>query len=135
VRLKAKNGWAVDGRDIDLKDRRKYITSQSFEVMIALELFLRGTGFLEEDGEFRDLSLHHHGNTTSQAGGSCHCGALCLGVTSSAFINRRVDDNWVVSRPLSHGVQCGSSAARMKIARKIGRQEQQNDGMRCAQRR
>jgi hypothetical protein len=43
----------------------KHVTSQPSEVMIALELFLREIGFLEEVGEFRDFSLHHHGNTTT----------------------------------------------------------------------
>jgi hypothetical protein len=111
----------MNSRDIDLRDRGKYITSQLFEAMIALELFLRETGFLEEVGEFTDLSLRHHGNTTSRGGGSCHCGALRLGVTLSAFVNGRVDDSRVMSRLFSHGVQRGSSAARRKIARKMGR--------------
>jgi hypothetical protein len=118
----------VNSRDIDLRDGGKYITSQPSKTMIALELFLRETGFLEEVGEFRDLSLCHHGNAMSQAGGSCHCGVLCLRVTSSAFINRRVDGNRVVNRPLSHGAQRGSSAVRMKIARKMGRQEREMVG-------
>jgi hypothetical protein len=94
----------MNSRDIDLRDGGKYVTSQPSEVMIALELFLRETSFHEEVGEFMDLSLHHHGNTVSRGGGSCHCGALRLGITSSAFINQRVDDNQVVSGPFSHGV-------------------------------
>jgi hypothetical protein len=62
----------VNSQDIDLRDGRKYVTSQPSEAMIALELFLREIGFLEEVGEFRDLSLRHHGNTTSRGGESCH---------------------------------------------------------------
>jgi hypothetical protein len=77
----------VNGQDIDLRDGRKYVIRQLSEVMIALELFLRETDLLEEVGEFRDLSLRQHGNTMSRRGGSCHSSALCLGVTSSAFIS------------------------------------------------
>jgi hypothetical protein len=94
----------MNSRDIDLRDGGKYVTNQPSEAMIALELFLRETDFLEEVGEFMDLSLHHDGNTVSQGGGSCHCGALCLGITSSAFVNRRVDGSQVMSGPFSHGV-------------------------------
>jgi hypothetical protein len=55
---KAKNGWVVNSQNINLWDRGKYVTSQPSEAMIALELFLRETGFFEEVGEFGDLFLH-----------------------------------------------------------------------------
>jgi hypothetical protein len=128
VWLKAKNRWVVNSQDIDLRDRRKYVTSQPSEAMIALELFLREIGFLEEVVEFRDLSLRHHGNTTSRRGESCHWGALRLRVTPTAFVDHKVDGSQVVGRPLIHGVQRGSSAVRMKIARKMGRQEREMMG-------
>jgi hypothetical protein len=112
------NSW-----DINLRDEGKYVTSQPSWAMIALEFFLHETGFLEEVSEFRDLSLHHHGNAMSRWGESCHCGALHLGVTPSAFVNWRVDGSRVINKPISQGVQHGSNAARMKIARKMRRHE------------
>jgi hypothetical protein len=114
MRFKAKNGRAIDGRDIYLWDERDQVTSQSFMVVVHSVVVFGYGRLLEKVDEFWDLLLRHFCGATSWRRGGYHCRSFCPRFMPRVIgVGRRSNgSNWCMNSHVSHGAVNGEGNGR-----------------------
>jgi hypothetical protein len=111
LRVEAKNGRVLDGRDIYLRDERNQVTGQPSTVMVRSAVVFGHGHLLEEVDEFWDFPLRHFCDVTSWRRRGCHHGAFLPGVMPRVIsVGQR--GSWGMNSGVSHGAVKGEGNGR-----------------------